>query len=111
QQNHEVLLHVRPATGAERDVVVTPITQAAESDLRYGEWEYTRRVAVEDKGKGDIGYVHLRAMGGDDIAEWARDFYPVFNHSGLIVDVRHNRGGNIDSWVLEKLMRKAWFYF
>jgi tricorn protease len=25
--------------------------------------------------------------------------------------VRHNRGGNIDSWILEKLLRKAWFYW
>jgi len=29
----------------------------------------------------------------------------------LIIDVRHNNGGNIDSWVLEKLMRKAWMYW
>jgi tricorn protease len=25
--------------------------------------------------------------------------------------VRHNRGGNIDSWILGKLLRKAWFYW
>ena len=30
---------------------------------------------------------------------------------GLIVDVRYNRGGNIDSWILEKLMRPAWMYW
>jgi tricorn protease len=29
----------------------------------------------------------------------------------LIVDVRHNRGGNIDSWILGRLLRKAWFYW
>jgi tricorn protease len=40
-----------------------------------------------------------------------KNFYPVIGKEGLIVDVRHNRGGNIDSWVLEKLMRKAWFYW
>ena len=50
-------------------------------------------------------------MGGDNIAEWAREFYPVFNREGLIIDVRHNRGGNIDSWVLGRLLRKAWFYW
>jgi tricorn protease len=27
------------------------------------------------------------------------------------VDVRHNRGGNIDSWLLGKLLRKAWMYW
>ena len=29
----------------------------------------------------------------------------------LIIDVRHNCGGNIDSWILGKLMRKAWMYW
>ena len=58
-----------------------------------------------------IGYVHLSAMGGGNITEWYRNFYPVFNREGLIIDVRHNRGGNIDSLILEKLIRKAWFYW
>ena len=111
QADREVLLRVRAASGAERQVVVRPITQAREAQLRYAEWEYTRRLAVEQKGHGEIGYVHLRAMTGSDIAQWARDFYPAFDRQGLIVDVRHNNGGNIDSWVLEKLMRKAWFYW
>ena len=82
-----------------------------EADLRYDEWEYTRRLETEESGKGQIGYVHLRAMGSGDIAQWARSFYPVFQRQGLIVDVRHNGGGNIDSWILERLMRKAWFYW
>jgi len=50
-------------------------------------------------------------MGGGNITEWYRHFYPVFNRNGLIVDVRHNNGGNIDSFILEKLIRKAWFYW
>ncbi len=108
----QVLLEVKPAAGgAARKEIVVPITPFAESDLRYGEWEYTRRLEVEKSGKGDIGYVHLRAMGGDNYTEWVKNFYPVFDRKGLIIDVRHNRGGNIDSWILEKLMRKAWFYW
>jgi tricorn protease len=112
QTRRQVLLRVkRPAPEGSRDVVVTPITAPEEGELRYAEWEYTRRERVEELGKGEIGYVHLRAMGERDIAQWAREFYPVFQRQGLIVDVRHNRGGNIDSWILEKLMRKAWFYW
>ncbi|HEY8831970.1 MAG TPA: S41 family peptidase [Gemmatimonadaceae bacterium] len=112
QADRQVLLRVKPKSGGQpRDVVVAPIAQDREVDLRYGEWEYTRRLMVEEQSKGEIGYVHLRAMGGSDIAQWARDFYPAFDRQGLIVDVRSNRGGNIDSWVLEKLMRKAWFYW
>jgi tricorn protease len=55
--------------------------------------------------------VHLRAMGAQNMAEWTREFYPVFDRPGLIIDVRHNRGGNIDSWLLGRLLRKAWFYW
>jgi tricorn protease len=58
-----------------------------------------------------MGYVHLRAMGGGNMTEWQREFYPVFDREGLIIDVRHNNGGNIDSWILEKLLRKAWFFW
>jgi tricorn protease len=50
-------------------------------------------------------------MGPNDINQWAEHFYPVFNRQGLIIDVRHNGGGNIDSWILGRLLRKAWMYW
>ncbi len=112
QAHRQVLLKVKtPSAPHSREVVVTPISVGEQDNLKYGEWEYTRRLKVEELSKGDIGYVHLRAMGAADIAQWAREFYPVFQRKGLIVDVRHNGGGNIDSWILEKLMRKAWFFW
>jgi tricorn protease len=112
EANRQVLLSVKPKKGgAARQVVVTPITLTRENDLRYDEWEYTRRLAVEKEGQGSLGYVHLRAMGAGNMAEWNREFYPIFDRDGLIIDVRHNNGGNIDSWILEKLLRKAWFYW
>lgn len=108
----QVLLGIRPAAGGpSRKEIVIPMTPAADADLRYAEWEYTRRLEVERAGRGELGYVHLRAMGGDNYTEWVKSFYPVFNRKGLIIDVRHNRGGNIDSWILEKLLRRAWFYW
>ncbi len=97
------------AGSAERDVVVVPMSPGSAADLRYHEWEYTRRLETEEMSKGEIGYVHLRAMGQENWTEFAKAFYPVYNRQGLIIDVRHNRGGNIDSWVIEKLLRKAWF--
>ncbi|UCD25638.1 MAG: PD40 domain-containing protein [Gemmatimonadota bacterium] len=108
QQGKQVLLSVRSG-GDARDVIVVPTSN--EYNIRYSDWEYTRRQIVEQEGEGAIGYVHLRAMGGGNITEWYRQFYPVFNRQGLIIDVRHNRGGNIDSFILEKLMRQAWMYW
>ena len=112
QTGRQVLLTIQPAgKSPSRDVIVNPVSIARQADLRYDEWEFTRRQEVEKLGKGEIGYVHLRAMGSTDIAQWARDYYPVYQRQGLIIDVRHNHGGNIDSWILEKLLRKAWFYW
>ena len=110
QSGKQVRLRLRPAgNGPPRDVMITPLS--GERGLRYSDWEYTRRLEVEERGEGTIGYVHLRAMGGGNLTEWYRNFYPVFDRQGLIIDVRRNSGGNIDSFILEKLMRRAWMYW
>jgi tricorn protease len=109
-QSRQLRLRVRSGTGgSSRDVMVTPTY--SESNLRYSDWEYTRRLRVEEDGDGQIGYLHLRAMSGGNINEFYRNFYPVFDRQGLIIDVRRNSGGNIDSIILEKLMRQAWMYW
>ncbi|WP_194775879.1 S41 family peptidase [Pararhodonellum marinum] len=93
------------------DRILKPMTAGAEANLRYNEWEYSRKLQTEAASDGQIGYVHLRAMTANDIGQWYRDFYPQYKKSGLIIDVRLNRGGNIDSFILEKLMREAFFYW
>ena len=107
----QVRLTLKDAGGKTYDEIVKPISAYQESDLRYKEWEYTRRLKVDEVSDEQIGYVHLRAMGSGNFTEFIKGFYPVFNRPGLIIDVRHNRGGNIDAWILEKLMRKAWMYW
>lgn len=112
QAGKQVLVEVKPEGGTTtRTVIVTPITDSQARNLRYNDWEYSRRLRVDEMGDGRIGYVHLRAMNGSDFAQWARDFYPVHKREGLIIDVRHNNGGNIDSWILGKLLRKPWAYW
>ncbi len=95
----------------DRETIVEPVTQGREADMRYDEWEYTRRKAVDEKGAGKLGYIHLRAMGSANMSEWHREFYPVIDRQGLIIDARHNRGGNIDSWILSRLLRQVWVYW
>jgi len=107
----QVLLRLVGADGAAREAIATPISPADERSLRYADWKLSRRERVEELGGGEIGYVHLSAMSGRNYEEWARDFYPVYRRAGLILDVRHNRGGNIDSWILGKLLRRAWFFW
>jgi tricorn protease len=107
-----VLLRVKSKNGGNpRDVVVQAFSMVQENDLRYHEWEYTRRLEVDQKSDNKIGYIHLRAMGLNDMNQWTEEYIPIFNREGLIIDVRHNNGGNIDSWILSRLLRKAWMYW
>ena len=107
----QVRLTLINSAGKSYEEIVKPVSAYQESNLRYREWEYTRRLKTEEKSDGHIGYLHLRAMGSGNFTEFLKGFYPVYHKQGLIIDVRHNRGGNIDAWILEKLMRKAWMYW
>lgn len=107
----QTLLSVMGPAGKSREVIVTPITARADRDLRYLTWEQERKSRAEKVSGNRIGYVHLQAMGANDIARWTREFYPVFQREGLIIDLRYNRGGNIDSWIIEKLQRRAWHFW
>ncbi len=109
--NKQVLLQVETPGSPAREVIVKPLSAQADANLRYHEWEYTRRLETDKLSNNRIGYLHLRAMGPNDIAQFAENYYPVFDREALIIDVRHNNGGNIDSWLLGKLMRKAWMYW
>jgi tricorn protease len=97
--------------GKAYEQVVKPFSVYDQINIQYTEWELRRRQLVDSMSNDDIGYIHLRAMGSNDMDAFVKQYYPVFNRKGLILDVRHNNGGNIDSWILEKLMRKAWMYW
>ncbi|MCO5725823.1 S41 family peptidase [Robiginitalea marina] len=108
QEGRQVRLRVKQPEGV-RDLIVVPLGN--DYNLRYRDWEYANRLQVEAATENQVGYLHLRAMGSDDISQFYREFYPVFDRQGLIIDVRYNFGGNIDSFILEKLLRKAWMYW
>ena len=111
QADKQVLLHVKSGAGKPRPVIVTPVSMAQHASLRYADWEQGRAQQVDQASKGKIGYLHLRAMVARDINAFARDFYANINKEGLIIDVRRNNGGNIDSWIIEKLLRRSWAFW
>ncbi len=116
QAGRQVLLGVRAAQNSAQDsgprqVIVEPLTPRQASRLRYAHWEFQRRLRVEDLGDGKIGYVHLRSMGRRSYSEWARHYFPVAQRQGLVIDLRRNRGGNIDSWILGSLLRRPWMWW
>ena len=108
----KVLLESRRiGIGGTRKSIVTPLSSSGFRNLKTSHWEYTRRLEAETKGNGEIGYFHMRGMSASNYAEFVKGYYPVFNRKGLIIDMRQNYGGNIDSWILSRLSRKPWMYW
>ena len=91
--------------------IVTPMTGRQAGALRYQDWVERNRNRVAEQSGGEIGYLHLRAMTASDAASFARDFYEHYDKSGLIIDVRGNSGGNVDSIILSTLLRQAWAFW
>ncbi|RUO18751.1 peptidase S41 [Aliidiomarina iranensis] len=110
QANKQVLLTIQ-RNGETLQTVVTPVSAGRDHRLRYETWVENNRDKVAEASDGKFGYLHLYAMGGNDIASFAREFYANYQKEGLIIDVRRNRGGNIDSWIIEKLLRRAWSFW
>ncbi|MBB1389322.1 PD40 domain-containing protein [Shewanella sp. SG44-6] len=110
QGNKQVLLGlVRGKTAI--NTIVTPHDIGTDAKLRYLDWVEHNGDKVAKASKGNIGYLHLYAMGSGDVESFAREFYTNYDKEGLIIDVRRNRGGNIDSWIIEKLLRRAWAFW
>jgi tricorn protease len=96
-------------------VIAVPISAGASAHLRYASWEWKTRALAKKLAKDKdftVGYMHLRSMSGAEGEDaFVRGLYPDYDKQGLIVDVRHNHGGNIDSWLLDALQRKAWSFW
>ncbi len=91
--------------------IVEPMTVQGVQTAHYLDHVETKRAATATLSDGQIGYISLRAMGSDDVASFARDWFPQLGKPGLIIDVRNNNGGNIDSIVVDMLLRRAWAFW
>ncbi len=91
--------------------IVKPRSLRSTRILHYLDWVERNRGRVSDTSGNNIGYLHLRSMTPSDLASFARDFYEHFDKDGLIIDVRGNSGGNIDSVILSTLLRQVWAYW
>ena len=111
RSGQQTLLSLRRGQTELKPIIVTPVNSVQNASLRYTDWEESNRLQAEKASGGRFGYLHLRAMGGSDINTFAREFYANIDRDGLIIDVRRNNGGNIDSWIIEKLLRRAWAFW
>ena len=107
----QVLLTLKRDNADSHQTIAVPTGMRNNTLLRYQDWVQTNAAKVRAAQGDNIGYLHIRAMGSNDIAAFARDFYEHWDKDGLIIDVRGNRGGNIDSWLIQTFLRKVWAFW
>ena len=111
QGRQQVMLHVKPATGETRDVLVKPIKDQDESScaMRSGNTRAASKSMPTQTGRSATSI--CRPWAPTTSTNGRGNTIPCIDRQGLIIDMRHNHGGNIDSWLLGELLRKAWFYW
>ena len=106
----QVRLDLTRGTG-KLSTIVEPMTLQGLQTASHLDHVEAKRAATAQLSGGQIGYISLRSMGPEDVASFARDWFPQLSKPGLIIDVRNNNGGNIDSIIVAMLMRRAWAFW
>lgn len=100
----------KSATGENaRTVRIASVTSL--TDIKYEEWVATNRETVEKDTKGDIAYVHIRAMDQPSLARFRNEIDRFSNKKGIVVDIRYNGGGNIDQEIIDILERQPYQFW
>ena len=91
----ETLISVRRAgAAADTPLIITPVSSAADTGLRYDDEVQRRARLVSELSGGRLGYLHIRGMDIGSVRDFERDLYAAANgKDGLIIDVRDNGGG------------------
>jgi tricorn protease len=93
-------LNDKPAKEGAWDLTIEPINSNAFGNLQYAKWVADRREMVDKLGKGEIGYLHIRAMDAPSLRQFELDLAANRTKKALIIDQRFNGGGGIDQELL-----------
>ena len=84
-----------------------PVTTAVATGLLYRQWVDERRAYVDKVSGGKLGYVHMAAMGDEDLQQLYLDLDAQNEgKQGVVVDVRNNNGGYINGYALDVITRR-----
>jgi tricorn protease len=99
-----VLLAIKPESGPEVEQIVTPISPPAELALAYARWVERRRALVDRLSQGRLGYIHIPHMNVDAYRQAYSDLFGRHRDAeGVVIDIRHNGGGNLHDQLLVML--------
>ncbi|MBN1351502.1 PD40 domain-containing protein [candidate division KSB1 bacterium] len=104
----QITVNDKPVMEGAKTYKVKPIR--SERAARYARWVSDNIETVLKETNGDVGYMHITAMGGNGIMQFDK-FWRAFRYKkGLIIDVRGNGGGWTEYFMIDKLERRQIAY-
>jgi Tol biopolymer transport system component/C-terminal processing protease CtpA/Prc len=101
-------LAATPAGESAREVAIRPINGDAYEHLRYRAWVTSNKAYVHRVSEGRLGYVHIEEMSYRAYQQFLVDLdTETHSKAGVILDVRHNGGGHISTFILDVLARRS----
>jgi tricorn protease len=97
-----------PTGEGARTVRIASVTNLG--DVKYEEFVQLNRSAVEKATNGAVAYVHIRSMDQPSLTRFEAEIDRYWQKKAIIVDVRYNTGGNIDSELLDILERRPYMF-
>lgn len=106
------LVNSGPTKEGARTVKYVSMTGGEFNALLYANRVERAREYVEKKSGGKLSYVHIAGMGGGNQVTFERELYEYsIGKKGVIIDVRHNGGGNISDTLVRWLSTQQHGYY
>lgn len=97
------MLNDKPTTAGAQSYDVLPL--AEDQELRYYRWVSDNIAKVSKATGGRVGYMHFRDMSQTTVAEFDKFWRAYLDKDGIIIDVRGNKGGFTEYFLVDKLER------
>ncbi|WP_243321506.1 S41 family peptidase [Geothrix sp. SG200] len=103
-QKVTLTVNAKPTLDGARIIEVEPVPN--DGSLRYEHWVAGNIAAVDKASNGQLGYMHLTAMGDQNIGQFDKYWRAFRYKKGIVIDVRGNGGGWTEFFMIDKLERK-----
>jgi tricorn protease len=103
-QKVTLTVNAKPTLEGARTIEVEPVPN--DWDLRYHRWIAGNIAAVDKASNGQLGYMHITAMGDQNIGQFDKYWRAFRYKKGIVIDVRGNGGGWTEYFMIDKLERK-----
>ena len=91
------------------DVKIHPVSSRTVYNNLYENWIDENQKKVDEASNKRISYIHMKNMGGSELHRFKIEIANELVHrDALILDLRHNRGGNVHNDVLQILSQKKY---